>query len=93
MTRKLLRVLKALKTKRLLKESIKEHEIEIKKSLPLMGLGWRRFWSKTWGKHYFFNMRTGKKLWSLMEVQAVQGRTAILDYTSLLSHWIHFLPS
>ena len=65
-----------MKTKRLPEESIKEQEIEIKKSLPLMELGWGRFWSKTWSKHYFFNMRTGKKLWSLMEAQAVEGCSA-----------------
>ena len=73
---KLVKVLKALETKRLLKENIKEQVIEIKKSLPLMELGWRRVWSKSWSKHYFFNMRTGKKLWSLMEVQAVHGCSA-----------------
>ena len=76
MNGKLVKVFKALKSIKLLKENVKVQEIEIKKTLPLMELGWRRFWSKNWSKHYYFNIRTGKKLWSLMEVQAVHGCSA-----------------
>ena len=40
-------------------------------SLSLMELGWRQYWSKSWKRPYFSNLRTGENLWSLVEVQAV----------------------
>ena len=40
-------------------------------SNSLMQLGWRQSWNKSWQRPYFYNLKTGQNLWTLVEVQAV----------------------
>ena len=49
--------------------------------LNLLEEGWRKCWSKTKSRQYFFNLKTGQTRWYLMEVVAATEFVPRVDYS------------
>ena len=49
--------------------------------LNLLEEGWRKCWSKTKSRQYFFNLKTGQTRWYLIEVVAAREFVPRVDYS------------